>query len=274
VRGRTRGDTAKLKRWPQGRRRWPLLAIWFALLGLAGLVVAGTEIRAQLKPRTFTAAQQRQIKAWEVARRWRVIPKGQLFPAVVRYRLTAGPTGQGRSETLGLKAKRLEIAREASCERAAGGSKKLMSRLEGDNCRALLRSTYTDATGSLVVTAGIAVLAHRSSSVAAARYLTGRSAEGQGRLSRQLVLRPFRVGGTPAALFGFPQRQLSWVVSAGPYLVMATVGYADGRSRVQIGDDKYVKQEMMDLAEGVAFHIAAPLAASPTRPACPGVPAC
>jgi hypothetical protein len=273
-RGSAHGDTAELKRRPQGRRRRPLLAILFALLGLAGLVVAGTEIRTQLKPRTFTAAQQRKIRAWEVARRWRVLPKPELFPAVIRYRLTAGPTGQGKSETLGLKAKRLEIAREASCERAAGGSRKLMSRLERDNCLALLRSTYTDASGSLVVTAGIAVLAHRSSSVAAARYLTGGSAAGQGRLSRQLVLRPFRVGGTSAALFGFPQRQLSWVVSAGPYLVMATVGYADGRSRVPISQDKYIKQEMMDLAEGVAFHIAAPLAARPPRPACPGVPGC
>jgi hypothetical protein len=272
-RGRTRG-AAELKLRPNGRRRRPLLAIMFALLGLAGLVVAGTEIRTQLKPRTFTAAQQRTIKAWEVARRWRVTQKAELFPPVIRYKLTAGPTSQGKSEILRLKAKRLEIARQASCARAAGGSKKLMSRLEADNCLALLRSTYTDATGSLVVTAGIAVLANKSSSRAVGRYLTGDSAVGQGDVSRQLVLRPFRVPGTSAALFGFPQRQLSWVVAAGPYLVMATVGYADGRPRVQIGDDAYVRQEMMDLAEGVAFHIAMPLAAPPNRPACPGVPGC
>jgi len=273
-RGTTRGDTAELTRRPSGRRRRPLLAILFALLGLAGLVASGMEIRTQLKPRTFTAAQQRKIKAWEIARRWRVMPKAELFPALIRYRLSAGPTGQGKSEILRLKAKRLEIARQASCERAAGGSKKLMARLERDNCRALLRSTYADATGSLVVTVGIAVLANKSSSLAVGRYLTGDSAVRQGDVSRQLVLRPFRVPGTPAALFGFPQRQLSWVVAAGPYLVMATAGYADGRPRVQIGDDTYVRQEMMDLAEGVAVRIAAPLAAPPTRPACPGVPGC
>jgi len=273
-RGQKRGDTAKLKPRPKGRRRRPLLAILFALLALAGLVVAGAEIRTQLKPRTFTAAQQSRIKAWEVARRWRVIPKDELFPSAIRYRLTAGPTGQGKSEILRLHAKRLGIARQASCKRAAGGSRELMAKLEGDGCWALLRSTYSDATGSLVVTAGIAVLANKSSSLGAARFLTGGSGVGLGGESKQLVLRPFRVRGTSAALFAFPQRQLSWVVATGPYLVMATVGYADGRPHVQIRDDPYVKQEMMDLAEGVAVRIAGPLKAKLNRPVCPGVPGC
>jgi hypothetical protein len=251
-----------------------LVAILFALLGLAGLIVAGAEIRTQLKPRTFTAAQQSKIKAWEVARRWRVFQKAELFPPVIRYRITAGSTRQDKSEILRLNAKRLGVARQASCQRAAGGSRKLMARLEGEGCWALLRSTYTDATGSLVVTAGIAVLANKSSSRTAARYLTRGSAERLGGVSKQLVLRPFRVGGTSAALFAFPQRQLSWVDAAGPYLVMATVGYADGRARVAIGENHYVKQEMMDLAKGIADKIAARLGAPPAPPTCPGVPGC
>jgi hypothetical protein len=252
-----------------------LVAILLALLGLGGLVVAGAGIRGQLKPRTFTPAQQRQIRAWEVAGRWRVTPKASLFPAVIRYRLTAAQDSQGTSKRgRGPRATRLGIARQASCGKAAGGSKKLMARLAGDGCQAVLRSTYTDATSSLVVTVGIAVVKSQSRSIGAARYLTGGSAVGQGGLSRQLVLRPFRVSGTPAALFGFPQRQLTWVVAAGPYLVMATVGYADGRPRVQIKNDTYTWREMMDLASGVAVRVAAPLAAVPPEPACPGVPAC
>ena len=207
-------------------------------------------------------------------RSWRVIPKDELFPSAIRYRLTAGPTGQGKSEILRLHAKRLGIARQASCKRAAGGSRELMAKLEGDGCWALLRSTYSDATGSLVVTAGIAVLANKSSSLGAARFLTGGSGVGLGGESKQLVLRPFAVRGTSAALFAFPQRQLSWVVATGPYLVMATVGYADGRPRVRIREDPYVKQEMMDLAEGVAVRIAGPLKAKLNRPVCPGVPGC
>ena len=274
-RGQARGGAAELRPRPARGRSRPLLAILLALLGLAGLVVAGAGIRGELKPRTFTPAQQRRIKAWEVARRWRVTPKSELFPAVIRYRLaTAEATQTGGAKGLSLHARRLGIARQASCRKAAGGSKKLMARLERDGCQAVLRSTYADATGSLVVTAGIAVLKNESRALAATRYLTGGSAVGRGGPSRQLVLRPFRVGGTPAALFGYPQRQLSWVVAAGPYLVMATVGYADGRPRVTIRHDAYVVQEMMSLARGVAVRVAAPLAVAPPAPVCPGVPAC
>ena len=158
--------------------------------------------------------------------------------------------------------------------RAAGGSRPLMAILNGDGCQALLRSTYTDASRSLVLTAGIAVLKNQASAVAAARYLTGGPAAGQGGPARQLVLSPLRVRGTAAALFGYPQRQLSWVVAAGPYLVMATVGYADGRPHVPVRGDSYVLQEMNSLARGVAVAIAAPLGAQPPVPRCPGAPSC
>ncbi len=234
------------------------------------LAVAG--VRGQLKPRTFTPAQQKRIEAWEVAKRWRTTAKDQLFPAVIRYQLTSSPSGS--TGGLKLKARRLEVAPQASCAKAAGGSVSLMTMLGGDGCQALLRSTYTDASSSLVLTAGIAVLKDQASAKAAARYLTGGPALGQGGPSRQPVLNPFRVRGTPAALFGFPQRQLSWVVAAGPYLVMATVGYADGRPHVSVRTDNYVQQEMNSLARGVAVAVAAPLGAQPPVPRCPGAPSC
>lgn len=271
--GQARGDTAELKR--PGRRRRPLVLILFALLGLAGLVVAGAGVRGQLKPRVFTAAQQKRIMAWEVARRWRITPKAGLFPAVIHYQLTIAQTSPSSSKRgLGLDARRLGIARQASCAKAAGGSKQLMARLEGTGCQAVLRSTYADATSSLIVTAGIAVLKNESGALATAQYLTGGSAMGRGGPSKELVLRPFHIVGTPSALYGYRQRQLSWVVAAGPYVVMATVGYADGRPRVQVHEDSYVSQEMMSLARGVAVAIARPLAAAPPVPTCPGVPAC
>jgi hypothetical protein len=258
-----------------GRRRRPLLAIVLALLGLGGLVAAGAGIRSQLKPRTFTPAQQRRIETWQVARRWRVTPKAQLFPAVLGYRLTSAQTGHGSSRrALSLNATRLGIARQASCAKAAGASLRLMPKLSRSGCQAVLRATYADATSSLVVTVGVVVLARDSRALAVARYLTGGSVPGKGGPSRQLVLRPFRVAGTPAAMYGYPQRQLSWVVAAGPYLVMATVGYADRRPRVPIEDDPYVSSEMTSLARGVAVKVAKPLAAVPSAPVCPGVPAC
>jgi len=265
-------ETAELRLRPARRRGRRLVAIVFAVIGLCGLAVAAVGVRGQLKPRTFTPAQQARIRAWEVAKRWRTIPKSRIFPPVISYTLprAAGSKGHG----LTLSASRLEIARQASCAQAAGGSKQLMSFLAADGCKALLRSAYTDSTSSLVVTAGIAVLKDQPSAVAAAEFLTGGAAEGQGGVARQLVLNPLRVSGTPAALNGYPQRQLSWAVAAGPYLVMTTVGYADGRPRVTVSTDAYIYQEMTRLASGVAVKIADPLGRTPPVPHCPGVPSC
>jgi hypothetical protein len=243
-----------------------------AVIGLCGLAVAAAGIRGQLKPRTFTPAQQKRIQAWELAKRWRTTPKSQIFPLVVRYTLPSAEGSKGGGLKLG--ARRLEIAKQASCVDAAGGSKQFMSLLGGDGCTALLRATYTDSSSALVLTAGIAVLKDQASAMAAARFLTGGPAVGEGRVAHQLVLSPLRVRGTPATLYGYPQRQLSWVVAAGPYLVMTTVGYADGRPRVPVSRDAYAYQEMTRLASGVAVRIAAPLGQPPEVPRCPGAPSC
>jgi hypothetical protein len=265
-------DTAELRLRPARRGRRRLVAIVLAVIGLCGLAVAAAGIRGQLRPRTFTPAQQKRIQAWEVAKRWRTTPKSQIFPLVIRYTLpsAAGSKGGG----LKLSARRLEIARQATCVQAAGGSLRFMSVLGGEGCAALLRSTYTDSSSSLVLTTGIAVLKDQASAMAAAVFLTGGAAAGQGGVARQLVLSPLRVSGTPAARYGYKQRQLSLVVAAGPYLVMATVGYADGRPRTSVSGDAYAYQEMTSLARGVAVRIAAPLGATPPVPRCPGAPSC
>ncbi len=118
-------DTAELRLRPARRGRRSLVVIILAMIGLCGLAVAAVGIRGQLKPRTFTPAQQKRIAAWEVAKRWRTTPKSQIFPLVIRYTLpsAAGAKGGG----LKLSAKRLEIARQASCVKAAGGSQQFMS---------------------------------------------------------------------------------------------------------------------------------------------------
>jgi hypothetical protein len=269
-RGSGRNDTAELRLRPARRSRKPVVALVFALLGLCGLAAAVLGVRSEIKPRTFTPAQQKKIEAWEVAKRWRTTPKAKLFPGRITYKLGRVAS----SEALSLSAQRLEIARQATCKVGGGGSRQFMAILRGDGCAAVLRSTYADSTSSLVVTAGIAILKSPAGAADAAKFLTGGSTVGEGGLARQLVLRPFRVYGTPAANYVFPHRQLSWAIAAGPYLVMTTVGYADGRPRVQVNSDSYAYQEMTSLARGIAVRIAAPLAVAPPVPRCPGAPSC
>jgi len=283
--GSRSGDTAEL-RVGRARKRRPAVAVTFALLGLCGLAAAGIGVNAQLKPRTFTTAQQRRIEAWEIAKRWRTTPKTKLFPAAVSYRL--GGTAFGSARKLDLTARRLGIAPQSGCAKAAGARPPLMALLDRGGCTAVLRATYADATSSFVLTVGVLVLKDDASATAVVRDLSVRSADGghgsggrqapanqrasagPGALATQLVLRPVHFADSPSGLFGLRQRQLSWVVAARSYVVVATVGYADGRPRVPVGSDNYVLLEMTSVASGVAAAIAGPLGAPPPVPRCPG----
>jgi hypothetical protein len=243
-----------------------------AVLGLCGMAAAADGISNQLLPRRFTAAQKQRIEAWDIAQRWRTTPKNRLFPAKVRYQLVGEQIGAPGA--LHLMARRLGIAEQATCASAAGTGGSLIGLLEHDGCLAVLRATYTDATSSMVLTVGVAVLGSENNAVSAAHFLTGGVAEGQGAVARGLVLRPVRVPDTPAAAFGVRQRQIAWVVGAGSYLVVATAGFADGRPRVPVTSDSYTYLEMSSLARGVAVDIATPLGAPAPAPHCPGSPGC
>lgn len=236
------------------------------------MAAAGFGISRQFMPRQFTAAQRQRIETWEVGQRWRTTPKTKLFPAKVRYDLVGQQIGVPGS--LNLLARRLGIARQAPCKRAAGSGKKILSILNRDGCQAVLRATYTDSTSSLVLTVGVAVLHNEQSATSAANYLTGNTATSDGATSDHVLLRPVSVPGTPAAAFGSKQRQLAWVVGAGSYLVMATAGYADGRPAVPVASDSYAYLEMTSLARGVAVEIAGPLGVPAAEPHCPGGPGC
>ena len=259
-----------LARRRAGRRAW--LAGLLALIGLCGLAIAGVGISNQLLPRKFTAAQKQRIEAWAVAQRWRTMLKTRLFPARPGYELVGADIGVPGA--LNLRARRLGIAKQATCASAAGAGRKLITLLDHDGCEALLRATYTDASSSMVVTVGVAVMSSQSTAISAAHFLTGEVATGQGAVSRHLMLRPVAVPGTSAAAFGVGQRQLAWVVGAGSYLVVAAAGFADGRPRVPVASDSYAYLEMSSLARGVAVDIATPLGARPPAPHCPGSPGC
>jgi hypothetical protein len=247
------------------RRRRRGLFLLLLALALAGLAAALTGLVVQVLPRTFSAAQKQQITAWEMGKRWRQWPAGEIFPPAVRYQIPAlalsGPSG------LTLAAHRAGIASQATCPAATdpAAAKVLLSH----GCKSVLRATYTDATQSLAVTVGVAVLPSPAAARAAQRDLP--SIDGS-RLTPGL--RPVLFRHTLVARFGDRQRQLSWDRAAGPYLVLATVGYADGRRRVNEGSNLYATAEMVGLENGVGGWLAAHLGAAPPLPRCPGGPAC
>jgi hypothetical protein len=236
-----------------------VLLLVIALCGLAG---GAAGVVRQLLPRQFSVAQQRQIMAWEISRRWRAMPAGQIFPATAGYQVPASAFFTG--QPLSLTATRLGVAPQGTC--AAAVSKAAAAVLADGHCAAMLRATYIDASGSMLVTLGVAVLPASGAAHAAAREL---SAAGN-----HLVLRPLAVAGTPAASFRDNQRQLSVAISGGPYVILATAGFTDGRPHLELASDSYYKQEMDGLATGLADAAASRLAASPPVPRCPGAPGC
>jgi hypothetical protein len=249
---------------PRRHTRWrSALTVAALVLGLAGLAASAAGIAVQVLPRRFSAVEQRQIMAWETARRWRSTPAAKIFPPAIVYQLPS--FALSGSAELPLTARRVGIARRASC--AEGADPAAAAVLGRHGCMAMLRATYIDATGSLVVTIGVAVLPGAAAAALAIRALPFRHGLRAG-------VRPLAFRDTLAAGYGLAQRQLSKAILAGPYLILSVAGYADGRPRVQVSSDAYADDEMDSLADGVAQAISTPLAAPPSPPRCPGTPGC
>jgi hypothetical protein len=256
--------------------RWSRAAAVIALiLGLAGFAVAAFGIATQLLPRHFTASEQRQIKAWEVMRRWQTVPAGQIFPASVSYQLPA--TVLQDTVPLNLDALRVGIApQESDCAKAVT-SAPAAAALRRNGCEAVLRATYVDATRSFVMTVGVAVLPNATAATSAdsglvtPRLAVARQASTQGRLPAGVLVVRFR--GAGAGRYDY-NRQISNSFTAGPYLVMYAAGYSDGRPPVPVVQDMYSDAEMTSMAKGVAHSVARTLASSPAPLHCPGAPGC
>ena len=258
------------RRGARGRRAAALIAL---VLGLAGFVISATGMATQLLPRRFSAAQQQQIESWEIAGRWQQLSAGQIFPASVSYQLSAAVLQD--ATPLNLNALRVAIAPQSGCGTGATTAA-AASVLRHDGCRAVLRATYTDATGSYVMTVGVAVLPSAGAATKASRSLaqprlTTANRSEAGRLAAGILV--VRYHGTAAAMYDY-SRQISDSFADGPYLVMYAAGYADSRPRVPVASDHYADMEMKSLAEGVAQSVADTLAAPHASPRCPGIPGC
>jgi hypothetical protein len=238
----------------------------FALLlamGLAGLGIAAVGIAHRLLPRHFTTAQQREIIGWEMERRWRVLPAGKIFPEVVSYTVPASALDGPASLTL--QAQRLGISQQESCSAAVSAA--AASVLAHSGCRAALLATYVDSSGSMVATLVVAVLPANSTATSVARALTATAAGAGG------PAQTFPVPGTEAAGFGDDERELSDVNAAGPYVILSTAGFSDGRPG-QVSADAYVRAEMNSLAAGLVGAARQVLGKEPPLPVCPGAPGC
>lgn len=239
-----------------------MLLVAALLAGIGGLTVAVVGAVVQIMPRNFTAEQRQQITAWEIAKRWRTWPAGQIFPPAISYTMPGKAFGGGQS--LSLSAQRVGIAPQASCRE--GAQRAANSVLAKHGCLAVLRATYEDTTQTLAVTVGIAVLPAQSAAQAAALSLGG-TQPGSG-------IRAVSFRRTATAHFGGPNGKLMWDRVAGPYLVISAVGYADGRPWIARGHDTYTQAELLGLASGTGQRVASALGAAPPAPHCPGSPAC
>lgn len=247
------------------RRSGRLVASWLLLaVGLGGLAVSAIGIAHQLLPRRFTPSQRRAIAAWEVQRRWRALPAGSIFPGSVPYQISGGVLDGGNALTLA--AERLQISPATDCTTAATGRAAAMLLAHG--CSAALRATYVDASGGLVATVVVAVLPSASAAHAVWAGLSS-AADPAG-----FLVRPLAVSGSPAAHFGDSQRQVSRAADAGPYVVMATAGFSDGRTTLHISADPYQAAELSSLAAGLIQSAGQTLGHPPPAPRCPGAPGC
>jgi hypothetical protein len=246
----------------RGRRR--VVAIAVLLAGLGGLAVSAVGIAHNLLPRQFTVAQRRQIAAWELERRWRSLPVGAIFPKLVTY--TVPSIDLNSDSNLALQARLLSISPTTGCAGAVTGTAaQLLSKY---GCTAAMRATYVDSSGALVATLVVAVLPDTP-----AEHVVVEDLVGSVPISPVLV-RTLRVADTPAGGFGGPQRQLTQAGGAGPYVILSTAGFADGRHRVRLSGDAYLGTEMSSLASGLV-NSAERVLGKPLPPlVCPGGPGC
>jgi hypothetical protein len=244
------------------RRRTRKIAIAVLVLGGLGFVGFGIGALVQAMPRKFTAEQRQQITDWEFGKRWRDLTAGAIFPASVSY---PAPAALDDDPSLRLSAERVGVAKQASC--ASATDPVAAAVLDRDGCTAILRATYVDGTDSYVVTVGAAVLPGTVQASSAAQAIAGTDGV-------RSAVHAVPVTGTPAAGFTDKRRQLSGVVSAGSYVVLYTVGYADTRPKEPVTGDSYTDAEMTSAGAGVAHDVLSVLAAPVPPPSCPGAPGC
>jgi hypothetical protein len=209
-----------------------LVILILTALGLAG-IVGGAWLGYREMTRSATRAEITAAGQAELASRWERLTGGQMFPARVAY------TGlEGVRTTASL----VGIAPRASCRAALDPPAAVA--LDRQGCTAVLRAAYTDASGTFVLTAGVAVMRSTAAADRAVTSLTAQQAHGG--------VKPAIFGGTVADRPGSAGGDWSGGFHVGPYIILFTGGYADG----QPAGVPAVNPALVDLADGVVRPLA------------------
>lgn len=187
---------------PEPPRRLPRPVLTAALCGLLGLALTGA---AGYKAVTDHQAAHRPVAADAAYRKaaslWHSTPVDTLFPPVLDGH-GAGPGGADRTWT------RIAAASDAECFEALAADWQALFAETG--CTRVLRTTYTDATRSSLVTVG---MVFTPADAAAMDTLRGRLTAPTG--------------------YGFPDnRRAAWaasVLAEAPVVVYTVSAFADGR---------------------------------------------
>jgi hypothetical protein len=226
----------------RSRRRPPraLPAILAAVCCLAAAIVAGTAAHAEFA-RKPTPAELSAAAAAAVAVRWRSWPTGRIFPAVLFY------TTQLLTHEA---ARRVGIAPQTACPAGLDAALRGLAAREG--CQAVLRATYLDQLEGTVYTIGVVAFA---SGRGGAAFERGLPRGGSGITGLHALAFP----GTASAAFNDAARQTATALQQGPYVLLTTAGYADGRPAKATGQSRgSIFAPAAQLAAGIIGPLTAP----------------
>lgn len=221
---------------PAPRRSRQVIAWLGVIVSAAIAIVAAVQLIGELT-RPPTQAERDSAATREVARRWQAWPAGKIFPATLPYSLDVG--GRERARRVGID------PGGPAC--AAAVDPGLAGTLRGNGCRGALRATYLDQLQGLAITVGVVAFPDERA-----------AARAQARLPKTPGLRTLALPGSVVARFTDKARQTSVARQDGPYIVLAAIGYADGRPAAK---SKQEQTDVYAIAPQLAEAVLTPLAA-------------
>lgn len=195
------------------RRGRLVLAIVLLVAGLAG-VGGGAAVASVEMTRHATQAEAAAAGQQEAATLWERLTAGQIFPRQLSY---VSALGYGKANLIG-------VAPSSSC--AAATDPDVATVLRSAGCVAMLRATYTDSTGTVATTVGVAVFGSARAAAGASSAIAGYTVP----QSPLAGLDTLSFPGTSTSNFTDRAREAIDSQAHGSYLIMYAAGFADGRT--------------------------------------------